>query len=188
MGFTLRPTSIPEVLVITPQVHRDARGFFFEGYKESDFRDLGITESFVQANRSRSAHKTIRGLHYQIAPMAQNKLVSVVAGTALDVIVDLRRGSPWFGHHVALELDEAGHEMLWVPSGFAHGFCALQEPTDLQYLVSCEYSPEHERGIHAFDPGLGIQWPFPPEEMVVSSRDALLPNLADADDLFTYDR
>ena len=187
MAFRFLPLDIPGPIRVVSDVHGDARGFFLEGYRSLAFADAGIPARFVQVNRSRSVKGVVRGLHYQLPPADQGKLVSVVRGTAFDVAVDIRRGSPWFGRHVCLELTEDDGSMLWVPPGFAHGFCAMSEPTDLLYLVTAEYSPAHDRGIDALDPVIGVEWPVPVDDLRRSDKDADLPSLDDAETGFRYD-
>lgn len=167
-------TSIPDVIVIKPVVHSDKRGFFAESYRKSSFTDHGIDQDFVQDNLSRSARNTIRGLHYQLIN-PQAKLVSVTRGRVLDVAVDIRRGSPTFGRYVKEELTGTNKWMLYVPAGFAHGFCVLSEEADFYYKCSDYYNPGGERGIAWNDPDIGIRWPL--QDPVISDRDINLPLL-----------
>jgi len=175
MPFTFEPTDIPAVISIRPQLFGDARGFFLETYRRSAFEEAGITGQFVQDNHSRSVRGVIRGLHYQTAPAAQPKLVRVIRGSIWDVAVDVRGGSPTFGHWVSMELSEDNRAMLYVPGGFAHGFAVLSDIAEVEYKVTHEYSPDHERGIIWNDPSLGIDWPI--SDPIISDKDRVLPKL-----------
>jgi dTDP-4-dehydrorhamnose 3,5-epimerase len=178
MKFTA--LDIPDVIVIEPRVFSDSRGYFFESYRKDLFIQHGITESFVQDNNSFSALGVLRGLHYQIPPKAQAKLVRVLQGRIFDVVVDIRRNSPTFGRHVAVTLSSSEKKMIFVPIGFAHGFLALEEGTEVLYKVSQEYSPEHERGILWSDATLGILWPKLQVPISLSPKDRHYPVLHDA--------
>lgn len=170
--------SIPEVKLIVPHRHTDDRGYLSEVYRHDRLHDAGIEFNVVQENHSYSRHTgTVRGLHYQLSPRAQAKLVRVVRGRIYDVAVDLRRGSPTFGEHVTAELSAEGGEQLFVPAGFAHGFCTLEPATDVVYLLDEVYSPEHERGLFWNDPALGIDWPVPFDQATLSERDLNHPPL-----------
>ena len=173
------PTAIPEVLVVEPRVFGDPRGFFFESWNRRALRDAGLDVDFVQDNHSRSARGVLRGLHYQIRH-PQGKLVRVVAGEVFDVAVDLRRGSPTLGRHVAVTLSEENRRMLWVPPGFAHGFLVLSEDAEFLYKTTDYWFPEHERTLLWNDPALAIDWPLagPP---VLAAKDAAGTPLAGAD-------
>lgn len=184
MPFEVEKLEIPDVLLIKPKVFTDQRGFFMELFKSSEFRKIGIDLSFVQDNLAMSSKGVLRGLHYQLVPAEQGKLVSCLRGRIWDVAVDIRRGSPWFGKWVARELSEHTKHMLWIPPGFAHGYVSLEDNSLVFYKVTGEYSPEHERGILWSDPDLGISWPV--ENPVVSEKDASLPPLKDAEFNFTY--
>jgi dTDP-4-dehydrorhamnose 3,5-epimerase len=154
------PTAIPGALIIEPKVFGDARGFFYESFNQQAFdAATGTRFSFVQDNHSRSAKGVLRGLHYQLAPRAQGKLVRVVRGAVFDVAVDLRRSSPTFGQWVGAELSEENQRQFWIPPGFAHGFLVLSESADFLYKTTDYYSPEHERCIAWDDPAIGISWP-----------------------------
>ncbi|HOT91194.1 MAG TPA: dTDP-4-dehydrorhamnose 3,5-epimerase [Anaerolineae bacterium] len=185
MPFTFTRLQIPDVILIEPRVYGDARGFFVETYKHSEFAAAGIPRVFIQHNHSHSAHGVLRGLHYQLHPMAQGKLLSVVAGEIFDVAVDIRRGSPTYGQWVGAALSAANHHLLYVPPGFAHGFCVVSDMADLLYYVTAEYSPSHERGILWNDPALGIAWPI--AEPRLSSKDANAPCLRDAENNFIWE-
>jgi dTDP-4-dehydrorhamnose 3,5-epimerase len=177
----IRPTAIPDVLVIEPKVFSDGRGFFMETYQAHAFATVGIAEPFVQDNHSRSRQGTLRGLHYQIQH-AQGKLVRVVAGAVYDVAVDLRRGSSTFGRWVGVQVSEENRLQVWVPPGFAHGFYVLSEQADVVYKTTDFYSPEWERTLVWNDPEVGIAWPLvggaPP---VLSEKDARGKRLPEAD-------
>lgn len=178
MGLTCEPTSIPGVLLFTPQVHGDARGFFLQTYQTKEYAAAGLDRVFVQDNLSRSCRDTIRGLHYQLR-RPQGKLVSVLRGAVLDVAVDIRRGSPTFGQFVVAELSEENRRQLFIPEGFAHGFRVLTSTADFYYKCTGFYVPGDEYGIFWNDPGLGIPW-GDMASPVVSARDRALPRLADA--------
>lgn len=182
MPFVFKRLEIPEVILVQAKAWPDNRGFFAECYKLSDFAAAGIPVRFVQDNHSRSAQGVLRGLHYQLDPQAQGKLVSAVRGSIWDVAVDIRRGSPTFGRWVAEELSDENGCQLYVPPGFAHGFCVLSNVADVTYKVTAEYAPGLERGIVWDDPHIGIQWPIP--EPILSLKDAQLPSLLDADNSF----
>jgi dTDP-4-dehydrorhamnose 3,5-epimerase len=178
-------TAIPDVKVIVPKKHGDNRGFFSEVYSRRAFAAADINVEFVQDNHSLSAEVgVVRGLHYQLPPMAQAKLVRVVRGAILDVAVDIRRSSPTFGKMVAEEISEANWKQIYIPPGFAHGFRTLAPNTEVIYKVTNFYSPEHDRGIRWNDPALGIDWGIPEADAVLSERDKKHPTLASAMDLF----
>jgi dTDP-4-dehydrorhamnose 3,5-epimerase len=181
----LRQLGIHDVVVLEAQSFPDARGFFMETYKRSDFSSLGIKNLFVQDNYSHSIRNVLRGLHYQKAPKAQAKLVTVLRGEIFDVAVDIRRGSPSYGRWTSVMLSSNKPEMVYVPVGFAHGFCVLSDDADVLYKVSEEYAPESARGIVWNDPEVGIRWPL--SEPVTSVQDAGLPHLRDADNDFVYE-
>lgn len=172
------PTSIPDVKLVEPRVFGDARGFFFESWNARALAEAGIAASFVQDNHSRSSRGVLRGLHYQVQH-PQGKLVRVVAGEVFDVAVDLRRSSPTFGRHVAVRLSADDKRMLWVPPGFAHGFCVTSDSADFLYKTTDYWHPEHERTLLWNDPALAIDWPLdgPP---TIAARDAAGAPLATA--------
>lgn len=177
--LSVEPTAIPDVKLVTPQRFGDHRGFFCESYNRQRFADAGIMTDFVQDNHSLSmAVGTVRGLHFQSSPFAQAKLVRVLRGRILDVAVDLRRSSPTYGRHVAVELSaDNGHQLL-VPIGFAHGFCTLEPNCEIAYKVSAYYSAAHDHGLAFDDPDLAIDWPVPPTEAILSDKDRGNPPLA----------
>lgn len=163
-------TPLPGVCILEPKVHRDGRGFFLEAYNQRLFVELGITCPFVQDNHSRSTRGVVRGLHYQL-DQPQDKLVRVIAGEVYDVAVDVRRGSPTFGKHVGVMLSAENMRMLFVPKGFAHGFCVTSDSAEFLYKCSDFYSPASERGVLWCDDELGIDWPLGGAEPVLSDKD-----------------
>jgi dTDP-4-dehydrorhamnose 3,5-epimerase len=166
-------TKLDGVILVQPDVHGDDRGFFIESYARQKFLAGGIEPVFVQDNHSRSVQKgVLRGLHFQLPPFAQSKLIRVTAGAIFDVVVDLRKGSPSFGKWEGFELSAANFRMLFVPAGFAHGFCTLAENTEVQYKVDVPYSPMHDSGVRWNDPDIGITWPI--EHPVLSKKDGEL--------------
>jgi dTDP-4-dehydrorhamnose 3,5-epimerase len=182
MPFQFQRLAIPDVLLVEAQTFDDNRGFFMETYKHSDFAAHGIADAFVQCNRSHSVRGVLRGLHYQIHPRAQAKLVSVLQGEIFDVAVDIRHGSPTYGRWVGERLSGQNGRMLYVPVGFAHGFCALSDRADVLYMVTDEYAPECDRGLLWNDPDIGIDWPI--TNPILSAKDAQLPTLRQADNNF----
>lgn len=179
-------TEIPEVLIIEPRVFGDHRGYFFESFSERDFTAQVREVKFVQDNESKSSYGVIRGLHFQLPPHAQSKLVRVVKGKVLDVAVDIRRGSPTFGKHVAVELSEENHRQLFIPRGFAHGFSVLSDEVIFQYKCDDFYAPECEEAIAWNDPEIGIDWMVPAEKAMLSEKDKNHPLLKDVSVLFDY--
>ena len=179
------PTEIPDVKVLIPRRYKDARGYFAETYNRKALREAGVESEFVQDNQSMSAEiGVVRGLHYQIAPMAQVKLVRVLHGAILDVALDIRRGSPTFGRHVTVRIDAEEGKQVLIPIGFAHGFTTLESNTEVFYKVSSYYSPAHERGIRWNDADLGIDWGVAETAAILSERDRVHPMFKDAADLF----
>jgi dTDP-4-dehydrorhamnose 3,5-epimerase len=173
-------TNLSGLLLITPRRFADDRGFFSETYNRSALHDIGVTCDFIQDNQSRSRQRgTVRGLHFQIAPFAQAKLVRVLRGSILDVAVDIRRASPSFGQSFAATMSPENGRQLFVPAGFAHGFCTLESDTEVFYKVDAPYSREHERGVRWNDPALSIAWPVSEGEALVIERDRELPPLGD---------
>jgi dTDP-4-dehydrorhamnose 3,5-epimerase len=176
----IRETSLPGVLVIIPTIYEDSRGAFFETYNERRMVEAGLPGHWTQDNFSRSKKNVLRGIHYQIS-QPQGKLVRVTDGAVLDVAVDLRRSSPTFGRHVAVELSGENAEMLWIPEGFGHGFLVLSEVAGFAYKVTDYYSPAAERTIAWNDPDLAIQWPIAAADAIVSDKDRLGKTLRDAE-------
>jgi len=181
----IEATAIAAVKILTPKRFDDGRGFFSEVYNRRRFEDAGFQLDFVQDNHSLSVSAgTIRGLHFQTPPFAQDKLVRVLRGRIVDVAVDLRRSSPTFGQHVAVELSAANWRQLLVPIGFAHGFCTLEPDTEVCYKVTGYYSAAHDHGLAFDDPMLGIEWPVAPGEAVLSEKDRQHPRLSELADCF----
>jgi dTDP-4-dehydrorhamnose 3,5-epimerase len=181
-------TALAEVKEIRPVRHRDARGFFSEIYREAVLREHAIDVSWVQENHSLSVDRfVVRGLHFQTPPMAQAKLVRVGVGAVLDVAVDIRAGSPTYGRHVAVVLSAAEGNQLYVPEGFAHGFCTLEPDTEVFYKVSRYYSREHDAGMAWDDPALGIEWPVSGAVAILSDKDRRQPRLAEMPVYFRYE-
>ena len=172
-------TEIPDVKVVVPDFHRDARGYFVETYSEERYFRAGITAKFVQDNESLSSRGVLRGLHWQAGEHAQAKLVRVIRGAVWDVAVDIRRGSPTFGRHVACELTAANGRQFYVPRGFAHGFVVLEDNTLFAYKCDNLYCKESERGLRFDDPALGIRWPWPGCDYLLSEKDTTHPLLKD---------
>jgi len=168
-------TFLPGVIVFEPKIFPDERGFFFESYNQRLFNDNNILNVFVQDNQSFSSYGVIRGLHYQREPYAQSKLVRVVLGKILDVVVDLRAGSPTFGKSFGIELSADNKKQLFIPRGFAHGFSVLSETAELAYKCDQFYNKQSESGIRYNDPLLNIDWKIPPEKALISTKDAQLP-------------
>lgn len=185
MPFQFKRLEIPDVILVEPKFFPDNRGFFMEAYKKSDFDKFGFSD-FVQDNYSHSVKGVIRGLHYQKNPKAQGKLVYVIRGEIFDVAVDIRKGSPTYGKWVGVVLSDKNHLMLYVPVGFAHGFCVLSDEADVVYKVTEEYAPEFDRGIVWNDPEIGIDWPI--KDPILSQKDATLPYLSQADNNFVFEK
>ena len=180
-------TSIPDVVIIEPKVHGDDRGYFVETFRADKLEEfLGYKINFCQDNESKSSKGVLRGLHYQLAPHAQTKLVRVIQGKVLDVAVDIRKNSPTFGEHVAVELTADNKKQLLVPRGFAHGFVVLEDDTVFAYKVDNYYSPECDRGIAFDDEDLGIDWILDTNQLNLSTKDKVQPKLSETDDIFDY--
>ncbi len=177
MPFTFEKCHMDGLIMVRRKIFKDERGYFTETYKEGDFTPAGINRAFKQENLSFSRKGVIRGLHYQLNPYAQGKLVSVISGKIMDVALDLRRDSKGFGKYFSIVLSEDNATSLWIPEGFAHGFCALEDSFVL-YRTTSEYNPERERGIRYDDPQIGIEWPD--LERIVSKKDRSYPLLSDA--------
>ena len=183
----IEPLDIPDVKLLAPIKHGDHRGFFSEVYNKRTLRLGGISVDFVQDNCSFSADAgTVRGLHFQTPPFAQAKLVRVVRGSIFDVAVDLRRGSPTYGHHVGATLSAEAWKQIWVPAGFGHGFMTLTRNTEVIYKVSNYYAPDHDSGLLWNDPALGILWPTPETGAILSDRDREHPTLSQLNSPFEY--
>ena len=185
MKFTR--ADIEDVIICEPAVHGDHRGYFVETFREDKLFDfLGYKIDFCQDNESKSSYGVLRGLHYQLPPYSQTKLVRVIQGSVLDVAVDIRNGSPTFGQYVAVELSAENKKQLLVPKGFAHGFVVLEDDTIFAYKVDSYYSPECDRGIAFDDNYIAIDWQVPLSELKLSAKDKVQPKLAQASDLFEY--
>ncbi|WP_353862001.1 dTDP-4-dehydrorhamnose 3,5-epimerase [Azospirillum formosense] len=187
MSFLVTSLEIPEVKIIKPKKHGDHRGFFSETYSKRAFEEAGITIDFVQDNHSFSAEQgTVRGLHFQTPPFAQDKLIRVARGAILDVAVDLRVGSPTYGKHVSAVISAAEWNQILVPVGFAHGLVTLEPDTEVLYKVSQIYAPDHDKGLLWNDPALDIRWPVPEADAILSAKDRVQPRLADLPASFFY--
>ena len=178
-------TAIPDVKIVVPKVFGDARGYFFESWNQARYAESGIDCTWIQDNESKSRFGVLRGLHFQAAPYTQAKLVRVMAGAVLDVAVDIRKGSPTFGRHVAVELSGDNKYQLFVPRGFAHGFVVLSEEVLFAYKCDNPYMPSHERGIAFNDPALGIDWKVNLDKYILSEKDTRNPLLKDSE-VFDY--
>lgn len=179
-------TSIPGVVIIEPRLFKDDRGYFFESFSERDFNTQVREVKFVQDNESMSSYGVMRGLHFQRPPYTQSKLVRCVKGAVLDVAVDIRKGSPTYGQHVAVELTEENHRQFFVPRGFAHGFAVLSETAIFQYKCDNFYHPEADGGISILDDSLGIDWHIPTDHTILSEKDTKHPLLKDFDSPFDF--
>lgn len=175
----IRETRFQGLFEVAPLIHGDERGFFMELYNERHFESAGLSLSFKQDNLSRSKKGTLRGLHYQLAPCAQGKLVTVLKGSVFDVVVDLREDSKTCGEWFGVVLDDQKRNALYVPEGFAHGFCVLSEEADFFYKCTQVYSPEHERSLLWSDATVGVEWPLPAEELIISAKDRKAPLWSD---------
>jgi dTDP-4-dehydrorhamnose 3,5-epimerase len=183
----LERLAITDIVKIVPTRHGDDRGYFSEVFKDAWFREHIADVTFVQDNQSLSAAKgTIRGLHFQLAPFAQGKLIQCIRGSVFDVAVDIRAGSPTFGQWAGAELSGVNGAQLWIPTGFAHGFVTLEPHTIVHYKVTAPYSAQHDRGLRWNDPAIGIAWPAEAAEVVLSEKDAAQPSLADLPPSFTF--
>jgi dTDP-4-dehydrorhamnose 3,5-epimerase len=185
--MTFTRTAIPDVVIIEPTVHGDSRGYFVETFRQDKLEEfLGYQINFCQDNESKSSKGVLRGLHYQLPPHAQTKLVRVISGRVLDVAVDIRKNSPTFGQHVAVELSGENKKQLLIPRGFAHGFVVLEDDTVFAYKVDNYYSPECDRGIAFDDKNLNIDWILKKEELNLSAKDTKQPKLNETNDLFEF--
>ena len=179
-------TAIDGVVIIEPRLFKDERGYFFESFSQKEFEEKVCKTVFVQDNESKSSYGVLRGLHFQKPPFAQSKLVRVVRGAVLDVAVDIRKGSPTFGKHVAVESTAENHRQFFIPRGFAHGFSVLSQEVVFQYKCDNYYAPQSEGALAWDDPDLGIDWRIPAAEIVLSKKDKAHPRLKDADGVFDY--
>ena len=181
------PQVVPDILVVEPKVHVDERGYFVETYRQDELEHaLGYKVNFVQDNESKSSKGVLRGLHFQLAPHAQSKLVRVIEGAVLDVAVDLRRGSPSFARHVAVELTDNNKKQMFIPRGFAHGFVVLTDTVTLAYKVDNYYSPECDRGLAFDDIDLDIDWRLTRQQLLLSDKDTQQPRLTELTDCFDF--
>ena len=181
------PQAIPEIILIKPDIHTDDRGYFFESFHSDQFeKALGLKINFVQDNESLSTRGVLRGLHFQIPPFAQSKLIRVIQGSILDIVVDIRKGSPNFGKHVAIEINDKNKHQCFIPRGFAHGFIVLSDKAVFSYKVDNFYSPKHDRGISYKDKNLNIDWLMPDEEIIVSKQDQKQESLKNMPNYFDY--
>jgi dTDP-4-dehydrorhamnose 3,5-epimerase len=179
-------TEIPDLLVIEPKVFDDERGYFFESYNEKKFRDTGLNFNFVQDNESKSTYGVIRGLHYQLAPYSQAKLIRVITGKIYDVVVDLRVNSPTYGQWLGFEISAENRRQILIPRGFAHGFSVLSDYTIFLYKCDNLYHPEADRGIYYADPELNIDWKIDPAGAIISGKDMIHPPFGKSEKNFTY--
>ena len=179
-------TNIEGVIIIEPRLFEDERGYFFESFNQKEFQEKVCKTTFIQDNESKSSYGVIRGLHFQKPPFAQSKLVRVVKGAVLDVAVDIRKGSPTFGQHVAVELTEDNHRQFFIPRGFAHGFSVLSKEVIFQYKCDNFYAPQADGGIQLIDGSLGIDWRIPTNKVILSEKDLKHPLLAEYDSPFDY--
>jgi dTDP-4-dehydrorhamnose 3,5-epimerase len=178
--MNITKTPLTGLLIIEPTVFRDQRGYFFESYNQLRLEKEGIHCRFVQDNQSKSVYGVIRGLHYQVEPKAQTKLIRVLSGLIYDVALDMRKGSSTYGRWFGLELSDDNHKQLFIPRGFAHGFSVLSETAVISYKCDDFYAPEFDAGVNYNDPDLGIDWRVPPESIILSGKDAKLPPLQEA--------
>lgn len=182
-------TDIPGLLILKPRIFGDARGYFYESYSEREFNELiGERVTFVQDNQSSSSYGVLRGLHFQAPPFTQAKLVKCVKGKVLDIALDIRKGSPTFGQHFAIELSEENNLQFFIPHGFAHGFAVLSDIAVFQYKCDNYYNPQSEGGISILDPTLHLSIPFPLEQTILSDKDKNFPLLADFDSPFFFEK
>lgn len=182
----VKQTQIPGVVIIEPRLFKDDRGYFFESFSERDFNTQVREIHFVQDNESKSSYGVLRGLHFQKPPYAQSKLVRVIKGAVLDVAVDIRKGSPTFGQHVAVELTEENHRQFFIPRGFAHGFSVLTNEVIFQYKCDNFYAPQSEGALAWDDPDLGIDWKIPTDKVILSEKDKHHTRIKDTEWLFDY--
>ena len=182
MPFTFTRLSVPDVILVEPKIFKDGRGYFMETYKFSEFAKNGIIHNFVQDNQSLSTKNVLRGLHYQLPPFAQAKLIRCLKGKIFDIAVDIRKSSPTFGKWVSAELSEENKKMLYIPEGFAHGFLTLSETAEIHYKITGEYAPDYERAIIWNDKDISINWPIGDnQEVILSEKDLKSPALKNAE-------
>lgn len=186
MAFQFEKLEIPEIVHVVPDVHSDQRGFFYEVYKCPQFESEGIAKTFVQVNHSKSVKGTLRGLHYQKEPKAQGKLITVIEGEIFDVAVDIREGSPTYGKWVSKILNAEQKNMLYIPEGFAHGFCVCSEVAQVIYYCTDVYASELEASLLWNDPTVGVKWPV--KDPILSDKDVVSPKLEGVDNNFSYDK
>jgi len=179
-------TQFPDLKIIEPQLFKDSRGYFMESYSQRKFKEFNLDYNFVQDNESKSSKNVIRGLHYQLEPFSQAKLIRVIEGKILDVVIDIRRNSPTFGKWESFEISGENMKQLLIPRGFAHGFCVLSDTVTFQYKCDNYYYPEADRGINFNDPDLKIDWGFDTDLAIVSAKDKVLPNLKNAEMNFIF--
>ena len=179
-------TNVEGLVIIEPRIFKDSRGYFFESFSQREFDEKVRPIRFVQDNESKSTYGVLRGLHYQAMPYTQSKLVRCVRGRVLDVAVDIRKGSPTFGQHVAVELSEENHREFFIPKGFAHGFAVLSEEAVFQYKCDEFYAPQSEGGIQLLDESLNIDWKIPLDKAIMSDKDRAYPKLSEIDPAFVY--
>jgi dTDP-4-dehydrorhamnose 3,5-epimerase len=172
----IKPTLFPDVLLIQPKIFEDSRGFFYESFNKNNYAEIGIKKNFVQDNISRSVKNTLRGMHYQI-DKPQAKLVSVTQGEVFDVVVDIRKNSPTYGKWFGEYLNDQNHYQLYIPEGFAHGFCVISDTADFMYKCTDYYYPQGERGLRFDDPAVNIQWPIDTAKAILAEKDKLYPDL-----------
>jgi dTDP-4-dehydrorhamnose 3,5-epimerase len=172
----IKPTLFPDVLLIQPKIFEDSRGFFYESFNQNNYAEIGIKKNFVQDNISRSVKNTLRGMHYQI-DKPQAKLVSVTQGEVFDVVVDIRKNSPTYGKWFGEYLNDKNHYQLYIPEGFAHGFCVISDTADFMYKCTDYYYPQGERGLRFDDPAVNIQWPIDTAKAILAEKDKLYPDL-----------
>jgi dTDP-4-dehydrorhamnose 3,5-epimerase len=182
----IKESPLPGLLIIEPKVFEDSRGYFFESFNRKNLTDAGVDAQFVQDNQSLSQYGVLRGLHYQLAPYAQSKLVRVLQGSVWDVVVDIRKNSPTFGQYFGIEISAENKLQLFIPHGFAHGFAVTSQTAVFFYKCDCFYNPEAERGIHYNDPDLAIPWPISENEAIISTKDKVLPLFSQAITNFVY--
>lgn len=180
------PTDFPNLQIFEPNVFEDARGYFFESYNQQTCSNGGIDISFVQDNQAKSVYGVIRGMHYQLNPQAQTKFIRALSGCILDVVLDLRQGSPTYGKHFSIELSAENKRQLFIPQGFAHGYSVLSETAEVFYKCDAFYSKELEAGIQFYDPALQIDWKIPAEKQIISDKDKLHPTFENCKNNFIY--